>query len=151
LHNRPPHLPLRWLLRCPWLTLYAKHGTHIRTHRDAMAPKQDYCGCTMPGDICSRGVNHMRQVNTWKELLNQLLAKFALHERVGGNHADVAGRLRVLTIDRKIDETFCEWDSERVFLMAGRVALAVCLVQPLILNRNVGRVPHYDMVLLPQN
>src|SRR5262249_48535491 len=32
-----------------------------------------------------------------------------------------------------------------------REALAVCLIQPLILDRDIGRVPYYDMVLLPQN
>src|SRR5215510_11182808 len=35
--------------------------------------------------------------------------------------------------------------------MAGGVALPVFLTQPLILNRDVGRIPHHDMVLLPQN
>src|SRR5262245_41175905 len=57
-----------------------------------------------------------------------------------------------MTVDRKIEETFCEWDSERVFLMTGlREALAICLVQPLILDRDVGRIPHHHKVLLPQN
>src|SRR5215510_990521 len=118
LHNRPPHLPLRWLLWCPWLTLYAKHGTHIRAHRGAMASEQDYCGCTMPGDIRSRGVNHVCQVNTQKELLNQLFAELALHERIGSDHANIAARLRVVTIDCKVEEALGEGYAQRIFLMA---------------------------------
>src|SRR5262249_17294492 len=100
LHNRSPHLPLRWLLRRAWLAPYTKHSTHLRTHRSTMSSKQDYCRGSMPGDIRSRGVNHVRQVNARKELLDQLLAKFALHERIGGNHANIAGRLRVIVINR---------------------------------------------------
>src|SRR5262245_4514888 len=56
-----------------------------------------------------------------------------------------------MTIDCKVEEAFRERHSKRVLAMAGRVALAVCLVQPLILDRDVGRIPHHDMVLLSQN
>src|SRR5262249_14952011 len=79
------------------------------------------------------------------------LAELALHERVGSDHANIAGRLRVIAIDSQVEEALSEWHSKRVLAMAGRVALAVCLVQPLLLDRDVGRIPHYHMVLLPQN
>src|SRR5262245_36866586 len=80
LHNRPPHLPLRWRLRYPWLAPYAKNSTHFGTHRGAMATKQNDCWCPMIRDIRSRSVDHLRQVNARKELLDQLLAELALHE-----------------------------------------------------------------------
>src|SRR5262245_55662268 len=56
-----------------------------------------------------------------------------------------------MPIDRKVEKAFSERHSKRVLAMAGRVALPVCLVQLLILDRDVGRIPHHDMVLLPQN
>jgi hypothetical protein len=56
-----------------------------------------------------------------------------------------------MPIDRKAEEALSERHSKRVLAMAGRVALAVCLVQPLILDRDVGRITYHDVILLPQN
>src|SRR5262245_8084955 len=102
LDNRPPHLPLRWLIWCARLAPYAKHRAHLMAYRSAMAPKQDHCGCPVAGDIRPGGINHMCQVNTGEEFLNQLFAEFALHERIGGDHADIAGWLRVMAIDSQV-------------------------------------------------
>ena len=62
LHNRPPHLPLRRLLWCARLAPDAEHGTHLRTHRSAMAPEQDHGRRAVAGDVGAGGVDHVRQV-----------------------------------------------------------------------------------------
>ena len=64
----------------------------------------------------------MRQVDARKELLDQLLAKLALHERIGGDHANITGWLRIMTIDRQVEEALGERHSKRVLAMAGREA-----------------------------
>src|SRR5262245_56077143 len=56
-----------------------------------------------------------------------------------------------MTINREVEEALRKWHSERVLAMAGCVALAACLIQPLILDCDVGRIPHHHMILLPQN
>src|SRR5262245_46911522 len=116
-----------------------------------MAPKQDNRECAMTRNARSGSINHVSQVDTGKELLNQLLAEFALHERIGGDHANIAGRLCFITIDSQVKEAFSERHSERVLAMTGRVALPVFLVQSSILNRDVRRIPYHHVVLLPQN
>ncbi len=64
----------------------------------------------------------MGQVNARQELLDQLLAKLALHKRIGSDHANITGRLRIMTIDSKFEETLSERHSEGVLAMAGRVS-----------------------------
>ena len=93
----------------------------------------------------------MRQVDMRKELLDQLLAKLALHKRIGSNHANITGRLRIMTIDSKVKKTLSERHRKRVLSMAGREAIAIRLVERCILNRNIGRIPHHHMILLPEN
>ena len=57
-----------------------------------------------------------------KELLDQLLAKLPLHERVGRNHADVAAAAVVFArLDRQFPEPLSERHAKRVLPMAGAV------------------------------
>ena len=55
-----------------------------------------------------------------------------------------------MTMAGKLKETFSKWDSERVFSMTSRVTVPVSLVKRNILHCNIGRIPHYYMVLLPK-
>ena len=49
-----------------------------------------------------------------------------------------------MTMAGKLKEAFSKWDSERVFSMTGRVSIAICLVEGLILDRNW----HHHMTLI---
>ena len=71
-----------------------------------MTPKQDNRECPMTRNTRSGSIDHMCQVDTRKELLDQLLAELALHERIGSNHANIASRLPLITIDSKVKEAF---------------------------------------------
>src|SRR5687767_8767949 len=93
----------------------------------------------------------MGQVDAWEKLLDQLLAKLPLHERVGGDHADVTGRLHIMAIDRQLEKSFDERHHKRVLAMAGREAAAVSLVEGTILDRDVRWIAHDHMVLLAEN
>ena len=48
----------------------------------------------MAGDVGTGRVDHMGQIDIREKLLDQLLAELALHERVGGDLARVAGTVR---------------------------------------------------------
>ena len=56
-----------------------------------------------------------------------------------------------MTIDSKVEKALRERDSQRVLAMAGRIAIPIRLVKRLILDRDVGRIPHHHVVLLPEN
>jgi hypothetical protein len=81
-------------------------------------------------------------------VLDQSLTKFAVHERVGGDHTDVAGRLRIMAIDRQLEKSFDERHHKRVLAMTGRKAVPVFLIEGAIFDRNVRRITHYGVVLL---
>jgi hypothetical protein len=51
----------------------------------------------MPWDIGARRVDHVREVHlSCEKLLDQLLAKLALHERVGRDLANIAGTTSIV-------------------------------------------------------
>src|SRR5882724_12273089 len=93
----------------------------------------------------------MRQVNAWKELPDQLLAELTLHERVGGDHTDIACWLCIMAIDRQLEKSFDERHHKRILAMAGRETVAVGLIEGAILDRDVRRIAHDGMVLLAEN
>src|SRR6266542_3006913 len=81
-----------------------------------------------------------------EEIFNQLLAELALHERVGGDLTDVAGATAVgVGGAGQLEESLGEGDRECVLAGAGVVQLTVELVQPLVLDSDVGRVADDDV------
>src|SRR5215510_11617466 len=95
-HNRLPHHPLRWFFRCARLSPNTKYRSDLITRRIAITTEQDHRWRSMTGNVSPRSVNHMGQVHTRKEHLDQLLPKLTLHERIGRNHPDVARTAAVL-------------------------------------------------------
>src|SRR4051794_11278236 len=99
------------------------------SHRLAVATQQDYSRRPVAGNVGSRGIDDVSQVDSREELLDQLLAELALHERVGRDHPDVAGRPTVVCGHCKIEETLSEWHAERVLAVTGRPVPAVTSVE----------------------
>ena len=87
------------------------------------------CGRTGSPSACRgrgcrpRGVDDVRQVHRREELLDQLLAELALHERVGRDHPDEPGRSAVVTGEGEVEEPLGERHAERILPVAGRPAV----------------------------
>src|SRR5262249_24947676 len=90
LTNRLPHQPLRRIYGGTGFSAYAQHRSDLIPHRVAITTEQNYRWCPMTGNVSPGSVNHMGQVHARKELLDQLLPKLALHERIGRDHTDIA-------------------------------------------------------------
>jgi hypothetical protein len=63
-----------------------------------------------------------RQVQPRQHLLDQLAAELALHERVGGDQADEAGR-PIAASDSQFEEALGERRAERILHVAAGVVL----------------------------
>ena len=59
---------------------------------------------------------------------------------------DEPGGRKCITLLSKFEEQLHERHAERVLAMTGLVTLPVCLVQGLVLDRDVGRIPYDDVV-----
>src|SRR5262249_33631999 len=116
-----------------------------------MASKQYSRECPMARKTRSRGVDDMCQVNTGEELLDQLLPQLTFHEGIGRNHADVTCTMAVLWCLSQGEKPLDERENQRVSSVTSMIELAISRIQLSIFDRNVRRVPHHDMVLLPQD
>ena len=109
--------------------------------RPAVAAEQDHRRRAVAGDVGPRGVDDVGQVDRREELLDQLLAELALHERVGRDHPDVAGRSCPSGGEGQVEEPlgerhaseYCRW--QVVVARRGSV-----VVQRRVLDRDVRRV-----------
>ena len=104
----------------------------------ALAAEDDRGG-TAPRDVGARGVDDVGEVPLLDVGLDELLAELALHEGVGGDHADEAGG-GVVVGAGEVEEALGEGDGDGVLTVAGAEAFAVGLVQGLVLDRDVGGV-----------
>ena len=77
--------------------------------RRAVAAEEDDRRSAVARDVGAAGVDHVREVVDRDPLLDELLAELALHERVGRDHADVAGTVAVdPLVPRKLPEPLGE-------------------------------------------
>ncbi len=146
--NRGPDSAMRgnwWLGR---LTTYTKDSPNRTTPRRVIDSDQDYGRSAVSRYEGTRSVNDVSKVDlSEEELLNKAPTKLALHERVGGNLADVTSpALVTIPSDRELEKPLGERYRERVGARAGVVAPTVRLVLRLVLHGDIGRVTHHDVV-----
>ena len=79
-----------------------------------LRPNKNHGWRTVAGNVCSRCVDDVCQINFGKELLDQLLAELPLHERVGRNHANVASAAVVVLNNGKVKEPLGERNAKRI-------------------------------------
>ena len=118
-----------------------------------LRPNRITVGVPWPGNVGARRVDDVRQIPARDELLDQLLAELALHERVRRDHADVPGRRRCpssAAIARSKNRSM-NGTAERVLPVARAEPLAVGLVQRRVLHRDVRRVADDDVVLAAED
>ena len=85
--------PLAGFVGSPRLAADAEHRTDGVADRALVAADEDHGRRAVAGDVGARCVDDESQVLRGEELLDQLGAELALHERVGGDLPDPAGRL----------------------------------------------------------
>ena len=118
--DRPPDQPFAGssgVLGSPRMPSTART---VVADRLAVAAEEDHRRRAVAGDVGARGVDDVRQVHRREELLDQLLAELALHERVGRDHPDVARPVAAPSGgDGQVEEPLGERHAERVLPVAG--------------------------------
>ena len=68
----------------------------------------------MTRNVGTARINDVREIPLRNKLLDELLAKFAFHERIGRDHSHIAcGFLSfAIACQREIEEAFHEWRGE---------------------------------------
>ena len=144
LDDRRPDDALGWVIGPAGLAADAEDGADGRADRSLVAADDDDRRRAMAGDVGARGVSDKAQVLMGEEVLDELGAELALHERVAGDLADPAGPLAALG---QGEEQRHERHGERVLALADVGVLgAVDLVEGLVLDGDVGRVADDDVV-----
>ncbi len=139
-----PYLATGGVVGRTGLAADAHCSAHHSGNRRAIPPEND--GCERVGrDASARGVHHMGKIPAGDVFFDQFLAELALHERVGGDHADEASTA-VLAPGREVKEALEEWHRQRVLPVAGAEAFPVRLVQRRIFRRDVRRIPDHCVI-----
>lgn len=147
-HDGSPDQPVRRVARRGWFPFDAHDRSDGRLHGLAIAAEQNNSWGAVAGNIDPSSVDDMGEVPMWDEALNEFLAHFAFHKRVGGYHSHVAGGLGVLGFHCQGEELLHEGRGHGVSPVAGFKAQAVGLVKCLVLNGNVGRIAHHGVIVL---
>jgi hypothetical protein len=92
-HDGRPHERLRRIFGCAGLAADAHHGADGAGDGLAVAAEEDDSGRAVSGDIRTGGVHYVGEIPARDELLDELLAELPLHERVGGDLPNEAGRV----------------------------------------------------------
>ena len=143
--DRRPDEPLRRIIRRRGLPTDAHDGPHGRIHRLPATAQQNHGGRSMAGDVGPARVDDVREVCLRKKLLDELLAKLALHKRVG---RDLPGESACRA---QLEDVLHEGDSERILHVAGGEPFAVAVAKPRVLGRDIRRIGHHGVVLpMPQ-
>ncbi len=90
--DRGPHQSVGGVVGAARFAADAQHAAHCVANWCAVAAEQDHRWCAVAGDVGAGRVDDVREVDLREELLYDLLAELALHERVGSDHPDIAGR-----------------------------------------------------------
>src|SRR5664280_544336 len=138
--DRAPDDALGGIIRAAWLPTHTQHSPHRRAYRPLVAPDQNDRWGAVAGDVRAGRVRDQPQVPVGQDLLDELAAKLAFHERVRRDLPDPAGRLPVVPGLGQAEEPLHERHGERVLALAGGVPVPVGLVEHLVFDRDVRRL-----------
>lgn len=102
----------------------------------------------MPRNVGTGGVNNFGQLYRVAEVpLDELGPKLTLHEGVGSDLSDhaIATSLGILALGQ-LEEPLSERNRQCVFPRTSRIQLSIQGVKTLVLDRDVRRIPHHDVV-----